>query len=67
MTSGTSVPIAPGGEGQSHAMRPIGLGLIRSDIRYRPDAPVRLVVRDGDRALMEAHLVERNLPSPAKP
>jgi hypothetical protein len=43
-------------------MRPIGLALVRCDIRFEAAAPVRLTVRDSRQALMEAQLVERNLP-----
>ncbi len=68
VTSGTTVPAArffgqgiaavPGGE---HTMRPIGLALIDSDIRYRSDRPVVLRIEDGRGNAMAAELVERNL------
>ena len=75
VTSGTSVAIEKEGsragasrtEELQYEMRPVGLALVRSDIRYRADAPVRFTVRDARQTLMEAHLVERNLPPPAAP
>jgi aminomethyltransferase len=65
VTSGTSVPVAREGArlDDQPEMRPIGLALVRSDIRVTRNPRVRLEVRDarGD-ALMTAELVERNLP-----
>jgi aminomethyltransferase len=68
VTSGTTVPAArfygqgiaaqPAGE---HTMRPVGLALIDSDIRYRSDRPVALRIEDGRGNAMQAELVERNL------
>jgi aminomethyltransferase len=78
VTSGTSVPIARlaavGGHGEAaqadksqYEMRPVGLALVRSDVRYRADAPVRFDVRAARQTVMEAYLVERNFPAPAIP
>jgi aminomethyltransferase len=68
VTSGTSVPVAaPGARlDQQHDMRPIGLALIRSDIRFRPDQPTTFVARDDRGGSMTAELVERNLPVPKR-
>ncbi len=67
VTSGTTVPYARfAGDGlaaaptEEHGLRPIGLALLRSDIAYRPEAPVVLEVRDPRGRSMEAELVERN-------
>ena len=60
--SGTSVPVGSASATGSYEMRPIGLALVRCDIRFEAAAPVRLTVRDSRQALMEAQLVERNLP-----
>ena len=67
ITSGTTVPYAvfegegiaatPGGE---HAMRPIGLALLRSDLLPRSDAPLHVEVLDGRRNATTAQVVERN-------
>jgi aminomethyltransferase len=62
VTSGTSVPVAHASANAPYEMRPIGLALVRCDIRFDAAAPVRFSVRDARQALMEAHLVERNLP-----
>ncbi|MDH3790959.1 MAG: glycine cleavage system aminomethyltransferase GcvT, partial [Rhodospirillales bacterium] len=68
VTSGTSVPYSRFyGEGitavpsDEHDLRPIGLALIRSDLRYRTDRPVVLQVLDDRGKAIEAELVERNL------
>jgi len=68
ITSGTTVPYArfegediaaaPSGE---HALRPIGLALIDSRIRYRADRPIRFEVADDRDRRFGAELVERNL------
>ncbi len=68
VTSGTSVPYSTFyGEGvtavptEEHGMRPVGLALIDSDIRFRNDRPVVLEVDDGKGGRFAAELVERNL------
>ena len=68
VTSGTSVPYARfEGEGidavpsEEHGMRPIGLALVRSDIRYRSDVPVVFEVVDARGRSMNAELVQRNV------
>ena len=68
VTSGTSVPFSHFyGQGitaapsDDHGMRPIGLALVRSDIRYRADRPVVLEIEDDRGKTMAAELVERNL------
>lgn len=68
VTSGTSVPFAEfegAGIGaqptEEHTLRPIGLALIRSDIRYRSDVPTRLQVVDGKGRTSNAELVQKNL------
>ncbi len=68
VTSGTSVPYARFyGAGitatptDEHDLRPIGLALVDSDIRYRTDRPVVLRVEDERGRSCEAELVERNL------
>ena len=68
VTSGTSVPFASfEGEGltarpgESHELRPIGLALVRSDLRYRSDRAVTIEVEDQRGNRMEAELAERNL------
>ena len=68
VTSGTSVPYSAFyGEGltavptEEHGLRPIGLALIDSDIRFRNDRPVLLEVDDGKGGRFTAELVERNL------
>jgi hypothetical protein len=43
-------------------MRPIGLALVRSDIRFSADPRVRFEVRDARGDVLVAELVERNLP-----
>ena len=68
VTSGTSVPFShfyglgitavPSDE---HEMRPIGLAVINSDIRYRADRPVVLEIEDTRGKTVAAELVERNL------
>jgi aminomethyltransferase len=62
VTSGTSIPVGRASANESYEMRPIGLALVRCDIRFDSAAPVRLTVRDARQALMETQLVERNLP-----
>ena len=67
ITSGTTVPYAvfegegiaamPGGE---HAMRPIGLALLRSDLLPRSDAPLHVEVIDARGNAATAEVVERN-------
>ena len=67
ITSGTTVPYAvfegeglaaaPGGE---HAMRPIGLALLRSDLLPRRDVPLHVEVLDGRGNATTAQVVERN-------
>ena len=68
VTSGTSVPYARFyGEGitavpsDDHDLRPIGLALLRSSLRYRTDRPEVLQVADDRGNVVEAELVERNL------
>ena len=60
--SGTSVPISCAGANEPYQMRPVGLALVRCDIRFDPAAAVHFNVRDTRHALMQAQLVERNLP-----
>jgi aminomethyltransferase len=67
VTSGSSVPLARASANEPYEMRPIGLALLRSDLRPRADVPVRLGVRDARRELMQAYLVERNLPPARRP
>ena len=64
VTSGTSVPVAREGArlDDQPEMRPIGLALVRSDIRYTSSPRVRFEVRDARGEVMTAELVERNLP-----
>ena len=67
ITSGTTVPYAvfegeglaavPGGD---HAMRPIGLALLRSDLLPGTDEPLHVEVLDGRGNAMTAQVVERN-------
>ena len=68
VTSGTSVPYTRFyGEGiaatpsDQHHLRPMGLALIGSDLRYRTDRPVVLQVMDGKERTFDAELVEKNL------
>lgn len=68
VTSGTSVPFsALHGRGikvasrDSYEMRPIGLALLRSDILYATDRPVKLAIEDSRGKFTTADLVERNL------
>jgi aminomethyltransferase len=63
VTSGTSVPIGCAGASEPYRMRPIGLALVRCDLRFDPAAPVRFAVRGTRQTLMQAQLVERNLPA----
>jgi aminomethyltransferase len=64
VTSGTSVPVARDGAklADEPRMRPIGLALVRSDIRYSASPRVRFDVRDARGDVLVAELVERNLP-----
>ena len=64
VTSGTSVPVARAGASLDDRpeMRPIGLALIRSDIRFTPSPRMRFEVRDARGDALIAELVERNLP-----
>ncbi|MGI9336553.1 MAG: glycine cleavage system aminomethyltransferase GcvT [Gammaproteobacteria bacterium] len=68
VTSGTTVPYTQFyGTGitatpdDQHALRPIGLALIDSDLRYRSDKPVHLEIEDDRAKRSKAELVERNL------
>ncbi|MFQ5954084.1 MAG: hypothetical protein ACE5JZ_03370, partial [Kiloniellales bacterium] len=68
VTSGTSVPYTRFyGEGiaampsDKHHLRPIGLALIASDLRYRTDRPVVLKAMDDKGRTFDAELVEKNL------
>ncbi|MDX1431589.1 MAG: glycine cleavage system protein T, partial [Gammaproteobacteria bacterium] len=68
VTSGTSVPFTRFyGEGitavpsDEHDLRPIGLALVDSDIRYRSDRPVVLEIGDDRGKRFAAELVERHL------
>ena len=68
ITSGTTVPYAPfdGDDitsmpSDDQAMRPIGLALMDSRIRYRADRQVVFEVEDDRGKRSEAELVERNL------
>jgi aminomethyltransferase len=68
VTSGSVVPYARFyGEGVTavpsdvHDLRPIGLALLHSTIRYRTDRPVVLEIADGRGNSWAAELVERNL------
>ena len=67
ITSGTTVPCAVfEGEGiaatpgDEHAMRPIGLALLRSDLLPGTDAALHVEVLDGRGNAMTAEVVERN-------
>ncbi|MDX1488375.1 MAG: glycine cleavage system aminomethyltransferase GcvT, partial [Acidiferrobacterales bacterium] len=68
VTSGTSVPYSRFyGHGitatpsDEHDLRPIGLALIDSTLRYRTDRPIVLQVTDGRGVAFESELVEKNL------
>lgn len=68
VTSGTSVPYArfhgadvAATPSDQHDMRPIGLALVDSDLRYRTDRPVALRILDDKERSCEAELVEKNL------
>jgi aminomethyltransferase len=68
VTSGTSVPYCRfRGRGvgahpcEEYDLRPIGLALIRSTLRYRTDRPVILQVADDRGKTIDVELVERNL------
>ncbi len=68
VTSGTSVPYAqfegPGIDavpGEDHGLRPVGLALVRSDIRYRSDVPIVFEVVDARGRSSNAELVQRNV------
>jgi aminomethyltransferase len=65
VTSGTSVPIIDPAHSDSAqvAMRPVGLALVRSDLRLRAEQTTSFEVRDTrGSVLMRAQLVESNLP-----
>ncbi|TFH50398.1 MAG: glycine cleavage system aminomethyltransferase GcvT [Lysobacterales bacterium] len=68
VTSGTTVPYTRFyGQGitatpsDDHDLRPIGLALIDSNLRYRTDKPVMLEVHDDRGNHFEAELVERHM------
>ncbi len=68
VTSGTSVPFSrffgagiTAKPSDKHELRPIGLALIDSDLRYRTDRPVVLGIEDDRGKTFEAELVEKNL------
>jgi aminomethyltransferase len=68
ITSGTTVPYAhfagrdiTSAPTDRQAMRPIGLALIDSRVRYRPDHPIVFEIEDDRGKRFEAELVERNL------
>ncbi len=68
VSSGTSVPFARFyGEGitatpsEEHELRPIGLALIDSTLRYRSDRPIVLQITDERGSSFDAELVEKNL------
>ena len=67
ITSGTTVPYAvfegegiAAAPGDEHAMRPIGLALLRSDLAPRSDVPLHVEVIDGRGNTTTAEVVERN-------
>jgi aminomethyltransferase len=68
VTSGTSVPYTrfygaglTARPSDEHDLRPIGLALVDSGLRYRTDRPVVLQVVDDKGRSSEAELVEKNL------
>ncbi|MFQ6022789.1 MAG: glycine cleavage system aminomethyltransferase GcvT [Acidiferrobacterales bacterium] len=68
VTSGSTVPFSRFyGEGitavpsDAHDLRPIGLALIDSAIRYRADRPIPLQVVDDRGNRLDAELVEKNM------
>lgn len=61
VTSGTSVPYARAAPEDGHDMRPIGLALIDSDLRFSNAAPVVFDIVDDRGKSVRAELVERNL------
>ncbi|MFV9673461.1 MAG: glycine cleavage system protein T, partial [Acidimicrobiia bacterium] len=68
VTSGTSVPYTQfEGSGidavpsDEQGLRPVGLALVRSDIRYRSDVPVVFEVIDARGRSSNAELVQRNV------
>jgi len=68
VTSGTTVPYTRFyGQGitatpsDEHDLRPIGLALMDSNLRYRTDKPMVLEVRDDRGNSFEAELVERHM------
>jgi aminomethyltransferase len=68
VTSGTTVPVTRFyGQGitatpsDEHDLRPIGLALMNSDLRYRTDKPVVLQVHDDRGNSFDAELVERHM------
>jgi aminomethyltransferase len=64
LTSGSSVPLITE-HGFAGAMRPIGLALLDSGIRYRPPPRLPLTAHDARGNAWRCELVERNLPPPA--
>jgi aminomethyltransferase len=69
VTSGTSVPIVDAAAPPETPLpiRPIGLALVRSDIRFDARRPVHFAVHDARGEIMTATLVERNLPPAPAP
>lgn len=62
VTSGTSAPLLPARpQGGAALTRPIGLALLRADLRYDTCGGLALEVRDGRGAAMAATLVASNL------
>ena len=67
ITSGTTVPYAvfegdgiAAAPGREHALRPIGLALLRSDLLPRSDEPLHVDVLDARGNATTAQVVERN-------
>ena len=68
VTSGTTVAYShfhgkelTAAPSEDHDLRPIGLALIHSNLRYRPDQPIVLDVVNNRGQSFKAELVERNL------
>ncbi len=61
VTSGTSVPYAHAAPDDGHDMRPIGLALIDSDLRYTEAGPVVIEIVDDRGKSVSAELVKRNM------
>lgn len=61
VTSGTSVPTGLEDPSGRPEMRPIGLALVDSALRYRADEPLRLRVVDARGNEIEAEIVTGNL------